>query len=115
MDFKDKAYSFYKKNKKKVMASSLVWLSLLWAASTFADSPSKVPVNIVTAISETQKIQAENFFTTLFNATVSYLTTFINITIWFFTRQDVLWALVLVTVWLFVFGVIKRKFFRKGF
>lgn len=72
-------------------------------------------VNITSAITETQKEGALDLLVWLFNVTASYLKTLLDLFIAFFTRADVLWALVVLTVALFVWGVLKRKFFKKGF
>lgn len=94
------------------MASVWVWLAVFSTWVSFAD---KKPVQITSAMTTEQTEQAENMLTGLFNITVSYLKTLLELFIWFFTRSDVLGVLVIVTVALFVFGVLKRKFWRKGF
>lgn len=90
--------------------ATVMWI--MWIASTYA---AKDPVNVVSAMSDWQKEQAENMLTGLFNVTVSYLKTLLDLFVWFFTRSDVLWVLVIVTVALFIFGVLRRKFMRKSF
>lgn len=72
-------------------------------------------VEITSAISETQKEQAMDMLVGLFNVTASYLKSLLDLFVWFFTRADVLWVIVILTVAWFVFWVLKRKFFRKGF
>lgn len=72
-------------------------------------------VTITSAMSSEQQQTAMDMLVWLFNVTASYLKTLLDLFISFFTRADVLWVIVILTVAFFVFWVLKRKFFRKGF
>ena len=72
-------------------------------------------VNVVSAMTETQKESAMDMLVWLFKVTASYLKTLLDLFIGFFTRADVLWVIVILSIAWFVYWVLKRKFFRKGF
>ena len=72
-------------------------------------------VAVTSAMSSAQTESAMDMLVWLFNITASYLKTLLDLFIAFFTRADVLWVIVILTVALFVWGVLRRKFFRKGF
>ena len=72
-------------------------------------------VNVVSAMTETQKESAMDMLVWLFNVTASYLKTLLDLFIGFFTRADVLWVIVILSIAWFVYWVLKRKFFRRGF